>query len=99
MTLIRGFVITIASGFAFASIGALAGYGLGVAAPDYYRTVFRVSPEASMTQVGLGLGVTQGFAAGLVTGLAIVATVAWYNSRTFERATASNQAAGEGRRN
>ncbi|MDC0261764.1 hypothetical protein OAK47_00940 [Planctomycetaceae bacterium] len=84
MTVVRGFVITIASGLVFGFLGAVMGYLLGSVAPDYYRTVFRIPPEISIdtSQAGLGLGVTQGVAAGLVVGLVIVVSVAWYDSRT-----------------
>jgi hypothetical protein len=87
MTVLRGFTITIASSFAFACFGALAGYGLGSIAPDYYRTVFRIPPHVSINpgQAGLGLGATQGLAAGLVVGLVIVITVAWSNARANDR--------------
>jgi len=83
MTVVRGFIITVASGIAFALLGAGAGYLLGSVAPDYYRTVFRIPPDVSIdpAQAGLGLGVTQGLAGGLVIGLVIVLSVAWYNSR------------------
>lgn len=83
MTVLRGFTITLASSVAFAFFGAVAGYMLGSVAPDYYRTVFRIPSDASidMAQAGLGLGLTQGFGAGLIVGLVIVVTVAWYNSR------------------
>ena len=83
MSVVRGFVITIVSGLAFALFGGLAGGALGWAAPDYYRIVFDMRPEArfNAVQLGLGLGVTQGFGAGLIVGLAIVLIVAWYNSR------------------
>ncbi len=83
MTIARGFSITILSGFAFGVMGTLAGYLLGVIAPDYYRTVFRIPPDMSinLVQAGMGLGATQGVAIGLVVGLVIVVTVAWYNSR------------------
>lgn len=91
MTLVRGFTITVVSGIAFACIGALAGYGLGSIAPDYYRTALHAPPDASMTQIGVGLGVTQGFAAGLMTGLVIVITVAWYKSRTAESRNESHR--------
>lgn len=83
MSVVRGFVITIVSGLAFALFGGLAGAALGWAAPDYYRIVFGMRPDAQFNavQLGLGLGVTQGFGAGLIVGLAIVLIVAWYNSR------------------
>lgn len=84
MTVIRGFVITIASGFIFGLLGAGIGYLLGSIAPDFYRTVFRIPPELRIDPVqdGLGLGLTQGIGAGLLVGLVIVVVVAWYNSRT-----------------
>ncbi len=84
MTVMRGFVITISAGLTFALMGGLAGSALGWIAPDYYRIVFRMPPDISFNSVhlGLGLGVTQGFGAGLVVGLAIVLIVAWFNSRT-----------------
>lgn len=83
MTVIRGFMTTIASGLAFACFGAIAGYLLGSIAPDYYRTVFRIPPQALIdpAQAGLGLGVTQGLGAGLIVGLVIVVSVGWHNSR------------------
>jgi len=93
MTVLRGFMITIASGTAFACFGAVAGYVLGSVAPDYYRTVFRISPEVTVDprQAGLGLGVTQGAAAGVIVGLVIVVVVAWFNSRLAACNTASKQ--------
>ncbi len=83
MTVFRGFAITIASGIAFGCVGSIAGYALGSVAPDYYRIVFRIPPDIPINpaQAGLGLGVTQGSATGLVVGLVIVVTVAWFNSR------------------
>ena len=83
MTVLRGLVITIASGL----IGAIAGAGIGCAvgkyAPDYYRTVFRIPPTVDLDpiQTGIGLGLTQGLGAGLVVGLVVVLAVAWHNSR------------------
>ena len=83
MTVLRGFVITIASGIVFALVGAGLGYSLGHSAPDYYRTVLRnpSGVDFDPIQVGLGLGLNQGLAAGLLVGLVIVIAVAWYNSR------------------
>lgn len=79
MTVVKGFVITITSGLAFAAIGAACGYLLGAVSPDYYRTVFHVPPDIRLnaTEIGFGLGLTQGLAAGLLIGLVIVVTVAW----------------------
>lgn len=87
MTVQRGFLITIGSILGFSGMGAVAGYILAVAAPDYYRTVFHISPDAVFhpVQIGLGLGLTEGGAAGLVVGLVIVVTVAWYDSRVEDR--------------
>ena len=83
MTVVRGFIVTIVSGLAFASIGGVLGYAMGTFAPDYYRIVFHIPPgmELDPAQAGLGLGLTQGLAAGLVVGLVIVLAVAWYRSR------------------
>jgi hypothetical protein len=83
MTTLRGFLITLASGVAFAVLGGLGGYLLGIFVPDYYRTVFRIPPAVEINPVhaGIGLGVTQGLAAGLFIGLVIVDTVAWFNAR------------------
>lgn len=93
MTVLRGFAITIASGLAFACCGALAGYALGAFAPDYYRAVFHIPPQVDIDpkQAGLGLGLTQGSAAGLVVGLTIVIAVAWFNSRSAAHTAAPQQ--------
>ena len=89
MTVVRGFIITIASGLAFAAIGGVLGYAMGTFAPDYYRLVFRIPQgiELDPAQAGLGLGLTQGLAAGLFIGLVIVVAVAWYRSRLTNRST------------
>jgi hypothetical protein len=42
--------------------------------------------NVSILQAALGLGITQGLAAGLFVGVAITAVVAWYNSRIHRRA-------------
>lgn len=83
MTIVRGFLITIASGLGFGVGGALVGYAIGRWVPDYYKTVLRIPTEEQIdiAQVGLGLGLTQGIGIGLIVGLAIVGAVAWYNSR------------------
>lgn len=83
MTVLRGFMITIATGIVFSFIGTGLGFAIGKYAPDYYRVVFRIPPEVQLDpiQAGVGLGLTQGLAAGLFIGLVIVCVVAWYNSR------------------
>ena len=83
MTVVRGFIITIASGLAFAATGGVLGWALGRLAPDYYRIVFRIPPDIEFdpAKVGLGLGLTQGLVAGLFVGLVIVLAVTWYRSR------------------
>lgn len=89
MTVLRGFAITIGSGLVFAVLGAVLGFTLGRIAPDYYRTVFRMPPGVALDvgQTGLGLGMTQGLAAGLV----IVVTVAWSESRKTAAASSEPQ--------
>lgn len=87
MTIARGFLITVISGVAFGTVGGLLGYGLGVLAPDYYRTVFRMpmGVEWNPVQAGLGLEVTQGLGAGLFIGLVIVVAVTWQHARLANR--------------
>ena len=95
VNVLRGLLITLASGILFALLGAAAGYGLGAIAPDYYRTVFRVPPgvQIDARRTGFGLGVTQGFGAGLLTGLVADVAVAWSSSRSSAQAR-PNPAAG-----
>lgn len=83
MTVVRGFAITILSGVVFGLASGLIGFCLGTFAPDYYRVVFRIPPSMNVdpAHAGLGLGITQGLAAGLFIGLVIVVSVAWYESR------------------
>lgn len=83
MTVVRGFTITILSGVVFGLTGGLIGFCLGTFAPDYYRVVFRIPPSMDIdpAHAGLGLGITQGLAAGLFIGLVIVVCASWYESR------------------
>ncbi len=46
---------------------------LGRLAPEYYRTVFRSIPaDLDLAKVGFGLGLTQGFIAGVAIGCVMV---------------------------
>lgn len=83
MTVAKGFLIIILSGFAFALGGGLIGYALAVILPGYYRGVFSSGrkPGFDPVGVGVGLGLSQGLICGLVLGAVVVLAVAWYNSR------------------
>jgi hypothetical protein len=83
MTVAKGFLIIILSGFAFALGGGLIGYALAVILPGYYRGVFSSGREPwfDSVGVGVGLGLSQGLICGLVAGAIVVLAVAWYNSR------------------
>jgi hypothetical protein len=87
MTVLRGFVITLGAGVAFAVLGALGGYLLGTFVPDYYRLVLqiRTNDPVDLAQAGLGMGLTQGGMLGLAVGLVIVVAVAWHRSRVAVR--------------
>ncbi len=65
------------------AIGASVGYGLGTFAPGYYRSVCRSSREPwfDPVSVGVGYGLTQGTAGGVVVGLALVALLSWRETR------------------
>jgi hypothetical protein len=83
MTVTKGFLIIILSGFAFAFGGGLIGYFLAVLLPGYYRGVFSSGREPGFDPVGvgIGLGLSQGLICGLILGAVVVLAVAWYNSR------------------
>jgi len=67
-----------------AGIGGGIGYALGKLAPGYYRSVFVGGNEPSFdpVAVGIGQGVTQGAAGGIVVGLALVVLFIWRDVRT-----------------
>jgi len=75
--------IVLVATLAFAAIGTVIGVGLGTLCPDYYRTVFRGgdSPNFNPIQVGIGLGITQGVAAGAVIGIVILGVLVWAEAR------------------
>ena len=88
MRILRAVGIIVVSALVCGLVGAGIGGFLGRAAPGYYRTVFRASgPEFDPVEVGLGLGLTQGLAAGLLVGCVLVlATALWNRRRENERA-------------
>ena len=79
----KALTIVFGAALVFALIGTLIGAALGTLCPDYYRTVFRSgdSPEFDPLQVGIGLGITQGIAAGTVIGIVILGVLAWAEVR------------------
>jgi hypothetical protein len=83
MTAVKGFLVIILSGIAFALGGGGIGYALAVLTPGYYRGVFSTGREPwfDPVEVGLGLGITQGLISGLIMGAVVVLAVAWYASR------------------
>lgn len=66
-----------------AGIGGGIGYALGKLAPGYYRSVFVGGNEPSFdpVAVGIGQGITQGAAGGIVVGLALVVLFIWRDVR------------------
>jgi hypothetical protein len=66
-----------------ALIGCLVGMGIGTLAPDYYRYVFRVGPDADFhpAAVGGAMGFLQGGGVGLVIGVLLVVLHYWYSLR------------------
>ena len=76
-------VVILASTVGLGLSGCLIGYLLGRFAPGYYRAVFRNGndPQFDPVEVGIGLGLTQGIAAGLAVRALVVLAVAWYRSR------------------
>jgi hypothetical protein len=87
MTVARGFLIVILSGFTFALGGTLIGFTLAVTLPGYYRAVFSSGRESwfNPIELGVGLGATQGLICGLLVGAIVVLAVAWHNSRRGDR--------------
>lgn len=64
-------------------VGGLLGLLIGVAAPDYYRTVFRGldGPGFNPALAGSILGATQGFFGGAGIGVVILIVYIWYLTR------------------
>lgn len=74
MTSTKAVLIVLSSALLFALAGSAIGYGLGVLVPSYYRNLYTSgdSPNFDAVQMGLGLGITQGFSGGIVVGLIVV---------------------------
>ena len=72
--------IIIESVLAFSVLGALSGWLLGLLVPGYYQTMFPRA-DSTMTDLGIGLGLTQGFGLGAFVGLFIVGLEAWKSTR------------------
>lgn len=83
MTIRSAIITIIGCTLLLAGIGAGSGYGLGTFAPDYYRGVFirGRDPGFDPVSVGVGQGLTQGTAGGVVVGLALVALFCWREIR------------------
>ncbi len=83
MSVLRASVIVCLGGLACACAGGGGGYLLGVAVPGSVRGLFRAGGEAwfNPPQVGLGVGVWQGFLAGSTVGAVVAVVVAWFRGR------------------
>jgi hypothetical protein len=64
-------------------IGGLLGFLIGIAAPDYYRSVFPSmnGPGFNPALMGTILGATQGFFGGAGIGVVILIVYIWYLTR------------------
>ena len=83
MSVARGLGIVVACALGFGAAGGLLGLGLGVAAPAYYRGVFRAGDDPGFIpwQIGLGVGTTEGAVCGVVVGCVVVLAAALSGSR------------------
>ncbi len=88
----RFFLLASLTVFGTAIVGSLLGgiFGsvIGALAPGYYRAVIRNSDAIDFdpVQVGLGMGISQGFVGGLAVGVVIVAMYCWMRMRGRARA-------------
>ena len=83
MTWRKGIAIVAGTTAALALLGLAIGAFIGNFAPGYYRAVFPRVDEARFDPVaiGVGLGLTEGTAAGLALGLITVVVIAWFKLR------------------
>ena len=90
MRLVAVLAFVMASSLFFSAVGCTIGYEIATVAPQYYRTglnhgygpeFLRVEPELPAMEVGMGLGLIQGAAAGAAVGVIVVAILNWYELR------------------
>ena len=79
MSLKKALAIVLVTTAGFTLLGSVIGAALGQWAPGYYRVMFPAAdhPDFPTVQVGVGLGLTQGLAAGVLVGLIVVALLIW----------------------
>jgi hypothetical protein len=86
MSIQRAFAIPGVTALVLGIVGAAVGYLLAESVPDYYRTVFRIPDDSSVNlhQLGIALGLTQGFVVGLLLGAVVVLAIAWSNGQAMQ---------------
>src|SRR5262245_26177063 len=99
MTIGRALAVLLGVAVLLGAVGTAIGYGLGRFNPGYYRAIFAHghNPEFDPVEVGVGLGLTQGTAGGVVVGLALVALLCWRDTR-LQRNSSATQASLRGTR-
>lgn len=99
MTLTKALITVIVSAVVTALLGAAIGCLLGTFAPAYYQATFFFAAlddqNFDPVKVGIGLGITQGAAAGLAVGILLVAILAWYDLRKCAYASKQGPPAAE----
>jgi hypothetical protein len=94
MTLPRALLIVLGLTAMGGAIGALLGYGLGLAFPGYYRGVIPHAadrPDFDPVSVGLGLGLSQGVILGAILGTILLITLTWYDLRCRQIAASAGE--------
>jgi hypothetical protein len=87
----RVLVILSLFGLVFAFGGGLVGLALGRFMPGYYRGIVSGGrmPDFNPTDVGIGLGSSQGIMVGVVVGGLVAMALAWKRRRSGELSTMS----------
>lgn len=91
MSALRALIVIIACAVCLAVLGTGAGFVLGQFVPGYYRQVFSdgKDPQFDPVSVGMGQGLTQGTAGGVVVGLALVVIFCFQDFRLKQPASSS----------